>query len=138
MTRHAAQWYDALRANGVPHKIYWHQGGHGGAPPDDVTNRWFTRYLYDVQNGVEAEPRALVQREDRSLVQYAEWPVPGSVSTPLSLTPVAGRDRWPDPRPGSARECRATSSSATCPTRRWPSWRALPTTTTVSSSPRPH
>ncbi|HET7351065.1 MAG TPA: Xaa-Pro dipeptidyl-peptidase [Marmoricola sp.] len=89
-TKHAAQWYDALKANGVPHKIYWHQGGHGGPPPDAVTNRWFTRYLFGVDNGVESEPRALIQREDRTLTEYAEWPVPGSTSTELSLTPVEG------------------------------------------------
>ncbi len=88
MTKHAAQWYKALRAKGVPHKIYWHQGGHGGPPPADVLNRWFTRYLYGVRNGVEREPRALVQREDNSLVKYAEWPVPGSRSVPMSVTPV--------------------------------------------------
>ena len=86
-TLHAAQWYEALRAERVPHKIYWHQGGHGGAPPLDVTNRWFTRYLYDVQNGVEQEPRALIQREDGTLTNYPEWPDPGMRSVELSLTP---------------------------------------------------
>jgi X-Pro dipeptidyl-peptidase len=88
MTRHAAQWYEALKANGVPHKIYWHQGGHGGPPPDAVLNRWFTRYLYDVQNGVEEEPRALVQRETGQLVTYAEWPVPGSQEVAVGLEPI--------------------------------------------------
>ncbi|MGH3367088.1 MAG: Xaa-Pro dipeptidyl-peptidase [Nocardioidaceae bacterium] len=87
MTKHAAQWYEALKDNGVPHKIYWHQGGHGGPPPPDVLNRWFTHYLYDVDNGVEQEPRALVQREDGSLTDYAEWPVPGSTAVDLALTP---------------------------------------------------
>ena len=32
-TTQAAQWYEALKAAGVPHRIYWHQGGHGGDPP---------------------------------------------------------------------------------------------------------
>ena len=86
-TLHAGQWYEALKAEGVPHKIYWHQGGHGGPPPLDVTNRWFTHYLYDVDNGVEGEPRALIQREDRTLGSYPEWPDPGARTVELSLTP---------------------------------------------------
>ncbi|MGH3508538.1 MAG: Xaa-Pro dipeptidyl-peptidase, partial [Nocardioidaceae bacterium] len=88
MTRHAAQWYEALKANGVPHKIYWHQGGHGGPPPDDVLNRWFTHYLYDVDNGVDEEPRALIRREDGTLTPYAEWPVPGSQRVSVGLEPL--------------------------------------------------
>ncbi|GLX06192.1 Xaa-Pro dipeptidyl-peptidase [Microbispora sp. NBRC 16548] len=89
-TKHAAQWYEALKARGVPHKIYLHQGGHGGSPSVDVLNRWFTRYLWDYQNGVENDPRALVQREDRTLVQYAEWPDPAAADTELNLAPGAG------------------------------------------------
>ncbi|HEX2175661.1 MAG TPA: Xaa-Pro dipeptidyl-peptidase [Nocardioidaceae bacterium] len=90
MTRHAAQWYQALKEQGVAHKVYWHQGGHGGMPPADVLNRWFTRYLYDVDNGVEDEPRALVEREDDRLVEYAEWPVPGSEPVAVGMRPLGG------------------------------------------------
>ncbi|MFC0865539.1 Xaa-Pro dipeptidyl-peptidase [Sphaerimonospora cavernae] len=88
-TKHAAQWYGALKERGVPHKIYLHQGGHGGSPSLDVLNRWFTRYLWGQENGVENDPRALVQREDRSLVEYAEWPDPASAATTLNLAPGA-------------------------------------------------
>ena len=49
MTKNAAQLYEALKANGVPHQFYFHQGGHGGSPPDVMLNRWFTRYLYGVR-----------------------------------------------------------------------------------------
>ncbi|NNM46512.1 Xaa-Pro dipeptidyl-peptidase [Knoellia koreensis] len=88
MTKNAAQFYAALRAQGVPHQVYWHQGGHGGAPTDTLMNKWFTRYLWDVQNGVEGDPRAWVVREGASRqnpTPYAEWPVPGSA--PLTLRP---------------------------------------------------
>ncbi|MGH8839434.1 MAG: CocE/NonD family hydrolase, partial [Jiangellaceae bacterium] len=34
MTKHAAQFYEALKKQDVPHMFYFHQGGHGGAPPD--------------------------------------------------------------------------------------------------------
>jgi predicted acyl esterase len=63
MTKNAAQFYDALKRNSVPHQFYFHQGGHGGSPPDVMLNRWFTRYLYGVQNGVEALPKSWVVRE---------------------------------------------------------------------------
>ena len=46
--------------------FYFHQGGHGGAPPDVLVNLWFTRYLYGVHNGVEDLPRSWVVREAAS------------------------------------------------------------------------
>jgi predicted acyl esterase len=63
MTKNAAQFLDALKKQGVPHEFYFHQGGHGGAPPDVMINRWFSRYLYGVQNGVENMPKSWVERE---------------------------------------------------------------------------
>ena len=66
MTKNAAQFYDALKQQGVPHMFYFHQGGHGGSPPDVLINFWFTRYLYGVQNGVENLPRSWVVREAAS------------------------------------------------------------------------
>jgi X-Pro dipeptidyl-peptidase len=47
----------------VPLQIYYHQGGHGGPPPLEMMNKWFTRYLYGVQNGVENDPKAWIVRE---------------------------------------------------------------------------
>ncbi|GAA4007256.1 Xaa-Pro dipeptidyl-peptidase [Allokutzneria multivorans] len=93
-TKHAAQWYDALKANNVPHKIWWHQSGHTdplGLRRDEwlkTLNRWYTRYLFAQQNNVEAEPRATIQREDRTWVNEAEWPVPGS--SDVSVYPWPG------------------------------------------------
>lgn len=63
MTKNMAQFYDAVKAQGVPHMLYFHQGGHGGPPPDVMVNRWFTRYLFGVHNGVEQQPKAWVVRE---------------------------------------------------------------------------
>ncbi|GAB3672213.1 Xaa-Pro dipeptidyl-peptidase [Saccharopolyspora tripterygii] len=93
-TRQAAQWYRALREHEVPHKIWWHQSGH--TDPIELReqewlrtlNRWFTRYLHQVANGVEEEPRATVQREDGSWVEEAEWPAPGAADA--VLRPTAG------------------------------------------------
>ncbi|TAK16626.1 MAG: Xaa-Pro dipeptidyl-peptidase [Acidobacteria bacterium] len=47
----------------VPLQFYYHQGGHGGNPPLEMMNKWFTRYLYGIQNGVENEPKAWIVRE---------------------------------------------------------------------------
>ncbi len=66
MTKNAAQFYAALKKQHVPHMFYFHQGGHGGPPPDVLVNYWFTRYLYGVPNGVERLPRSWVVREAAS------------------------------------------------------------------------
>ena len=59
---HSVRIAEALKGK-VPLQQFYHQGGHGGAPPFGLRNRWFTRYLYDVQNGVENDPKAWVTRE---------------------------------------------------------------------------
>ncbi|MFF2389317.1 Xaa-Pro dipeptidyl-peptidase [Agromyces sp. NPDC058104] len=92
MTKNAADLYEELKANDVPHQIYLHQGGHGGNPNDTLLNRWFTRYLYDVENGVEALPKAYVVREDRTLTEYAEWPDPAAEQVKLKLGGAAEAD----------------------------------------------
>ena len=59
---HSVRIYEALEGR-VPRQAYFHQGGHGGAPPLALMNRWFTRYLYGVENGVERDPKAWIVRE---------------------------------------------------------------------------
>ena len=59
---HSVRIAEALKGK-VPLQQFYHQGGHGGAPPLGLRNRWFTRYLYGVQNGVENDPKAWVTRE---------------------------------------------------------------------------
>jgi X-Pro dipeptidyl-peptidase len=88
MTKHAAVYYEALRTRGVPHMLYWHQGGHGGSPPLVRTNRWFSRYLWEHENDVESDPRAWVVREGQSSqnpTPYVEWPDPGAARVTLSF-----------------------------------------------------
>jgi X-Pro dipeptidyl-peptidase len=83
--------YKALEERGVPVQCYFHQGGHGGPPPLAQMNRWFTRYLHGVENGVEKDPRAWIVREHDSPGQptpYADYPNPGAA--PVSLFPVRG------------------------------------------------
>lgn len=86
-TTHAAQWYEALKKAGVPHRIYWHQGGHGGDPPLQLQVRWFTHFLFGRDNGVERGALAWVQRENGQILKYAEWPDPKMEQVAMSLTP---------------------------------------------------
>ena len=49
---------------GIPTQIYYHQDGHGGPPPLKMMNRWFTRYLFGIENGVENDPKSWIVREN--------------------------------------------------------------------------
>jgi len=63
MPEHSISVFKTLEARGVPVHLYLHQGGHGGPPPLPMMNRWFTHYLYGVENGVENEPPVWIVRE---------------------------------------------------------------------------
>lgn len=91
MPSHTTLMAEAVRANGVPVQSYFHQGGHGGEPPLAMMNRWFTRYLLGVQNGVEQDPRSFVVREGASRqnpTAYAAYPHPEASA--VTLYPVKG------------------------------------------------
>ena len=91
MPEHSVRVYEALKANGVPAEAYFHQGGHGGAPPLELMNRWFTRYLYGVENGVEEAPHAWIVREDAARMDPTPYPdYPHPAASPVMLYPEAG------------------------------------------------
>jgi X-Pro dipeptidyl-peptidase len=91
MPEHSVRMVDALKEHGVPVQMYFHRGGNGGAPPLELMNRWFTRWLHGVENGVEQEPRAWIVREDeRAPTPYADYPHPDA--SPVALRPVRGGD----------------------------------------------
>jgi predicted acyl esterase len=85
MTKNAAQFYDALKAQNVPHEFYFHQGGHGGAPPDAMINRWFTKYLWGQDNGVQNLPKSWVVRE-AATCPARQTTVTGDQSNTATLT----------------------------------------------------
>lgn len=89
---HSLRIYAALRTNKIPAELYLHQGGHGGAPPMEMRNRWFSHYLYGVDNGVEKDPRAWIVREGGGRgalpTSYADYPLPGAA--PVVLHPTGG------------------------------------------------
>jgi len=106
---HSFRVSQALKANGVPLQVYYHQGGHGGAPPLELMNRWFTRYLYGIQNGVETDPRAWIVREGDERTEPTPYPdYPHPESAPVTLYPLAGGVRTGalslTPRPGQGTE----------------------------------
>jgi X-Pro dipeptidyl-peptidase len=59
---HTIRIYQALKGR-VPLQLFLHQGGHGGPPSTEMMNKWFTRFLYGQQNGVENAPKAWIVRE---------------------------------------------------------------------------
>lgn len=92
MPEHSVRMYEALKARRVPTQLYLHQGGHGGPPPLEMRNRWFSRFLYGVDNGVEREPQLYILREGATRgsapTPYASFPNPRASS--VSLYPAAG------------------------------------------------
>ncbi|MBK8100284.1 MAG: Xaa-Pro dipeptidyl-peptidase [Planctomycetes bacterium] len=88
MPEHSIRIYAALKAKGVPHMAYFHQGGHGAQIPMRLMNRWFTRFLYDVDNGVEKDPKAWIVREDDKPADptaYDDYPNPAAKPVTLHL-----------------------------------------------------
>jgi X-Pro dipeptidyl-peptidase len=111
---HSVRIYDEMKKRGLPVSLYLHQGGHGGNPPADMLNRWFSHYLYGVDNGVRGEAEAWIVQDARAQAPaakadaapagapaptsrtrvatlptpFASFPVPGTV--PVTLYPTAG------------------------------------------------
>ena len=73
---------------GLPVQIYYHQAGHGGPPPIAMMNKWFTKYLHEVDNGVENDPKAWIVREVDAQAEptaYADYPNPDAKNVRLFL-----------------------------------------------------
>lgn len=87
---HSVRIVNALKGK-VPLVVYYHQGGHGGPPPMELMNKWFTRFLYGVQNGVENGPKAWIVRETA--------PSPAPAAATGTQPPAAGRGRGGAPTP---------------------------------------
>jgi X-Pro dipeptidyl-peptidase len=103
---HSVRIYNEMKARRLPVSLFLHQGGHGGNPPAEMLNRWFSHYLYGVKNGVEHDapvwidtstaprPRGRGRQEGPPPppppppIPFASFPVPGSVR--LVMHPTAG------------------------------------------------
>ncbi len=88
MPEHSLRIYEAAKAKGIPAQIYYHQNGHGGPPPMKMMNRWFTRYLFGVENGVENDAKAWIVREHDKRANptaYEDYPNPEASDVVLYL-----------------------------------------------------
>lgn len=92
VTEHSFRISQAVKGR-VPLIQYYHQYGHGGEPPRELMNKWFSRFLYGIQNGIENGPKAYIVRENASSssrrmgapTPYADFPNPEA--SPVSLFP---------------------------------------------------
>lgn len=88
MPEHSYRIYKAAKEKGIPTQIYYHQNGHGGPPPMTMMNRWFTRYLHGVENGVENDKKAWIVRENDTQdnpTAYEAYPNPKASAVTLHL-----------------------------------------------------
>lgn len=79
MPEQSVRIYAALKQRGVPCIAYFHQNGHGGPPPLELRNKWFTHFLYGVDNDVLTGPHSWIVREgDRPSkpTPYPDYPHP--------------------------------------------------------------
>jgi X-Pro dipeptidyl-peptidase len=103
MPEHTIRMWDALKKQNPKAKIYMHQGGHGGAPPADIVDKWWAHYLYGVDNGVDTLPRAMIVQSSATLSATAgggrgrgnppptffkDYPIPGSAA--VKVYPAKG------------------------------------------------
>jgi X-Pro dipeptidyl-peptidase len=86
MPEHSVRIHDEMRARNMPVSMFLHQGGHGGNPPADMLNRWFSHYLYGVDNGVEKDPPVWIVQDGGAQTPAALLP-----PQPEAATEVAGR-----------------------------------------------
>ncbi|MFB9568224.1 Xaa-Pro dipeptidyl-peptidase [Saccharopolyspora hordei] len=96
------QWWDALAQHGVPRKLWLSQTGHVD-PFDfrraewvDTLHRWFDHWLLGVDNGIEDEPAASVERAPDVWVDEPTWS--GELAEDVVLHP---REDGLGPQPGS-------------------------------------
>ncbi|WP_369212810.1 Xaa-Pro dipeptidyl-peptidase [Streptomyces flavofungini] len=92
--KHFGQWWDALAENGVDRKIWLSQAGH--VDPFDLRradwvrtlHRWFDHELLGLDNGVDREPMADIERAPGRWTTDRVWPPRGTAT--VALRPAKG------------------------------------------------
>jgi len=95
MPDHSYRIYKKAEEMGLPVKIYYHQKGHGGPPPLSMMNKWFTKYLFEIDNGFEKGPKAWIVREDdenNNPTPYANYPNPEAEKVTLHLMSTSNNE----------------------------------------------
>lgn len=86
MTEQSYRFYLSAKDKGLPVQMYYHQQDHGGDPPFSMMNRWFTHYLFGVDNGVENDAPVQIVREHETLpTPYTAYPDPDATDVTLYL-----------------------------------------------------
>ncbi|MBF9128757.1 Xaa-Pro dipeptidyl-peptidase [Plantactinospora sp. S1510] len=78
-TTHFGRYWDAITGQGVPRKLWLHDGGHTNPFGSDLVGRdtvgrWMDHWLYDIANGIMNEPQATIRRPDGTTDTYPVWP----------------------------------------------------------------
>ncbi|MFD8254496.1 Xaa-Pro dipeptidyl-peptidase [Streptomyces werraensis] len=92
--QHVGPWWDALGKNGVRRKIWLSQTGH--VDPFDfrraewvrTLHRWFDHELKGIDNGIDREPVADIERAPDEWVTSTAWPPRGTRT--VTLRPARG------------------------------------------------
>lgn len=95
MPDHSYRIYKKAEEMGLPVKIYYHQKGHGGPPPLSMMNKWFSKYLFGIDNGIEKGPKSWIVREDDendNPTPYANYPHPDAEKVSLHLKSTSKHD----------------------------------------------
>jgi X-Pro dipeptidyl-peptidase len=93
--RNGVAWWDQLQKQGVPRKIWLHRGGHAdpvSARPDEwqrQLHRWMDHWLFNLDNGIMAEPMADIQRPNGTWDTHTSWPDADAHPVRLNLGPAA-------------------------------------------------
>ena len=86
MAEHSFRFYEQARRMGLPAKIYYNQMGHGYPPPLWMMNKWFTKYLHGIDNGVEKMANAwIVSKGENEAHPYKAFPNPNSKAQRMYL-----------------------------------------------------
>ncbi|MEC5158216.1 Xaa-Pro dipeptidyl-peptidase [Chryseobacterium sp. MP_3.2] len=90
MPEHSYRIYKKAKEMGLETAIYYHQNGHGGPPPLEMMNKWFTHYLFGIENGIEKNTnKAFIVRENDAVdkpTSYQDFPNPEAKPVTFYLT----------------------------------------------------
>ena len=90
MPEHSYRIYKKAKEMGLETAIYYHQNGHGGQPPLEMMNKWFTHYLFGIDNGIQKEEnKAFIVRENDDVsnpTAYKDYPNPEAKAVSFYLT----------------------------------------------------
>ena len=135
LTINVGRWWQALPTS-VPKMLWLSQTGH--VDPFDFRraawvaelHRWFDHYLMGIDNGVQHDPVASIERAPDRWVNYPSWPIPGTTPTTWHL---GGTASFTDD-PTQSDEYWAVGPTSAAPDRLVYSMGPLRTATTISGT----